>query len=401
MKTGRSSRRMWRWAAVGVALLAALAFLLMAGRVRRREIANTVAPHTFVVATNPEKAYSRVSPVAQPAEGHTPGAILTDQLCGMKGPELKRAAHETIGQHVMRVTQGSISGWTSSLVASDDPRRRAVGLALENAHPGAPGDRGRDTPVNNSLVLLAIQTNDPVIYALALSQCGDLDQDSGPCQALSWEHWANIDPDNAVPWLGIAAKASSSGDQEGVDHALAMASMASRFDEYASTVNAIALRALPRDMGPLDKVVAVGDVFSSLSSLGAPSTPGIFATLCSDTAIQQPVRKQQCAFVANDLADKGATLFDVLVALKLAKRLGFSADQQSKLEMETRDDLAALTAHNPWSLTEEGSGYKLASTNFRCNTVLGYDNLVDALQAANGNWRAAFDALGHVAPSAK
>jgi len=369
---------MWRWAAVGVALLAAFAFLLTAGRVRRREIANTVAPHTFVVATNPERAYSRVSPIAQPAEVHSPGAVLTDQLCGMKAPELKRAANETIGQHVMRVTQDSIRGWTRSLVASDDSRRRAVGLALENAHPGAPGDRGRDTPVNNSLVLLAIQTNDPVIYALALSQCGDLDQDSGPCQALSWEHWANIDPDNAVPWLGIAAKASRSGDQEGVDHALAMASMASRFDEYASTVSAIALSALPRDMGPLEKAVAVGDVFSSLSSLGAPSTPGIFEMLCSDTAIQQPGRKQQCTFVANDLADKGATLFDVLVASKLAKRLGFSADQQSMLEMEARDDLAALTAHNPWSLTDEGSGYKLASTNFRCNTVLGYG--VDPLQ---------------------
>src|SRR5487761_1011484 len=105
---------MWRWAAVGVALLAALAFLLTAGRVRRREIANTVAPHTFEVATNPERAYSRVSPIAQPAEVHSPGAVLTDQLCGMKAPELKRAANETIGQHVMRVTQDSIRGWTRS-----------------------------------------------------------------------------------------------------------------------------------------------------------------------------------------------------------------------------------------------------------------------------------------------
>lgn len=401
MKTGRSSWRVWRWAAVGITLLAVLAFLLTARRAPRRQIANTVAPHTFMVATNLGRAYSRVNALAQPAEVHTRGTVLTDQLCGMRGPELKRAANETIGQHVMRVTQTSISGWTSSLVASEELKRQAVGLALENAHPGAPGDRGKDTPVNNKLVLLAIETNDPVIYALALSQCGDLVQASGPCQALSWEHWANIDPDNAVPWLGIAAKASSSGDQQRVDHALAMASRASRFDEYASTVSGIALSALPRDMGPLGKAVAVGDVFSSLSSLGAPPTLGIFETLCSETAIQQLVRKQQCTFVVNDLADKGATLFDVLVASKFAKRLGFSADRQSMLEMEARDDLAALTAHNPWSLTDEGSGYRLASTNFRCNTVLGYDNLGDALQAANGNWRAALGALGKMARSAK
>jgi hypothetical protein len=391
---------MWRWAALVIALLAGFALLLTARRAPRRQVANTVPVRSFVVRTNPEREYSRVKIVAQHAEVRTRSAVLTDQLCGMKGPELKRAANETIGQHVMRVTQTSISSWTSSLVASEDPRRQAVGLALENAHPGAPGDRGRDTPVNNNLVLLAIETNDPVIYALALSQCGDLDQVSGPCQALSWEHWANIDPDNAVPWLELAAKASSSGDQHGVDHALAMASTASRFDEYASTVSAIALSALPRDMGPLDKAVAVGDVFSSLSSLGAPPL-AITETLCSDTAIQQPVRKQQCTGIANESADKGATLFDVLVASKLARRLGFSADRQSMLENEARSDAAALTAHNPWSLTDEGSGYKLASTNFRCNTVLGYDDLVDALQAANGNWRAALTAVGRTVGSGK
>lgn len=196
MKTDRSSRRMWRWAAVGIALLAVLAFLLTVRRAPRRQIPNTGAPDTF--ATNLERAYSRVHAVAQPAEVHTPGAVLTDQLCGMKGPELRRAANETIGQHVMRVTHTVISGWISSLVASEDPRRQAIGLALENAHPGAPGDRGKDTPVNNNLVLLAIETNDPLIYALALSQCGDPNQDSGPCQALSWEHLANIPPRSLI-----------------------------------------------------------------------------------------------------------------------------------------------------------------------------------------------------------
>jgi len=320
-----------------------------------------------------------------------------DELCGMKGPDLKRAASETIGQHVVRVTQTVISGWTGSLAASEDPRRQAIGLALENAHPGAPGDRGKDTRVNNSLVLLAIETNDPVIYALALSQCGDLDQASGPCQAVSWEHWANIDPDNAVPWLGIAAKASSSGDQQDVDHALAMASKASRFDEYVSTVSSIALSALPRGIAPLDKAVAGSDVMSSLGSLGAPPTLGITATLCSDTAIQQPLRKRQCTGIANDLADKGATALDVLVAWKLAERLG-SADQQAKLEMEARNDAAGLTAHNPWSYTDEGSGLTLGSTNFLCNTVRGYDELVDAVQAADGNWRAALGTVGRTVP---
>lgn len=180
-------------------MLALLTLLLTARRAAPpRQIADT-PPRSFMVRSSAEKARFRVSTVAQRAEAQTPRVVLVDELCGMQGPGLRRASNETIGQHVMRVTHAAISGWTGSLVASEDPRREAVGFALENAHPGAPGDRGKDTPVNNNLVLLAIETNNPVIYALALSQCGDLDQTSGPCQALSWEHWADIDPDNAVP----------------------------------------------------------------------------------------------------------------------------------------------------------------------------------------------------------
>ena len=383
---------MWRLAAV-IAALALLTLLLTARRAPPRQTADVIPARTSAVGTNLERAYSRVSTVAQRPAVHTPSAVIVDELCGVKGPDLRRAADETIGQHVVRVTQTVISGWTSSLVASEDLRRQAIGLALENAHPGAPGDRGKDTPVNNNLILLAIETNDPVIYELALGQCGDIDQTSGPCQALSLEHWASIDPDNAVPWLWIAAKASSSGDQQGAERALAKASMASRFDEYTNTVSIIALSALPRDLAPLDKAVAASDLISSVL-FGAPPPPSI----CSDTAVQQPLRKQQCTVIANDFADKGSAALDALVAWKLASALGFPAERLAKLELEARNDTTALTAHDPWTYTDDGSGYTLRSSNFRCNRVLGYGKLVDALQAADGNWRAALATVGRTAP---
>lgn len=386
---------MWRWAAL-IALLALLTLLLTARRAPPRQTADTIPVHTLVVGTNLERVYSRANTVAQHAKIYTPSPVMVDELCGMKGPDLRRAANETIGQHVVRVTETVISGWTSSLVASEDPRRQAIGMALENAHPGAPGDRGKDTPVNNNLVLLAMETNDPVIYELALGQCGDLDQSSGPCQALSLEHWASIDSDNAVPWLWIAARASSSGDPQGAERALAKASMASRFDEYTSTVSTIALSALPGDIAPLDKAVAGSDLISSLL-FGAPPPPGI----CSGIEVQQPLRKQQCTVIANDFANKGSAALDALFAWNLASGLGFPADRLAKLAMEARNDSTALTAHNPWTYTDDGSGYALRSSNFRCETVLGYDELVDALQAADGNWRAALAAVGRRAPRAQ
>src|SRR5690348_12163304 len=280
---------MWRWAPLVIALLALLTLLVMARRTPPEQIADTVHLHTVAARPIPEKAYSPVNTVAQHAQIHTSSAPVVDELCGVKGPDLKRAGDETIGEHVMRVTQ-AVNSWKSALAASEDPRRQAVGAALENAHPDAPRNEPKDTPVNNRLVLLAIETNDPVIYALALNHCGEggYAMAAGPCQGLSWEHWANIDPDNAVPWLGIATKAASSGDQQGAKEALAKASTASRFDTYGSTVSAIALSALPRDTAPLDKAVAGADVISALGI----ASPGISMaeTLCSDTAIQEPTR---------------------------------------------------------------------------------------------------------------
>jgi hypothetical protein len=329
----------------------------------------------------------------------TPDRAVVDELCGVKGPALKRAGNETIAQHITRLTQSVISRWQSALATSEDPRSQAIGLALENAHPDPRANESQDTPVNNSLVLLAIETNDPAIYALAISRCGDgYAMAAGPCQALSWEHWANIDPDNAVPWLWIAAKASNSGNQEDAEEALAKASMASRLDEYNSAFTAIALSALPRDISPLDKAVAGVDVIST-RPLGIPAAD-LAVTLCSEMAVQEPTRKQQCTSIASDLADGGSTLFDLAVAGSLAKTLGFPADQQTKLQIERRNAAMNSMAHNPWRYTDEGSGLTLGS-DFRCDTVLGYDAFIDALRVAGGNERAALAALGRAVQSAK
>jgi len=64
--------------------------------------------------------------------------------------------------------------------------------------------------------------------------------------------------------------------------------------------------------------------------------------------------------------------------------------------MEQQSASRALIAHNPWRYTDEGSGLTLTS-DFRCDTVLGYDDFIDALQAASGSERAALAAVGRTA----
>ena len=294
-----------------------------------------------------------------------------------------RADNETLDQHVARVTQRATRRWKDALTVSEDPVRQAIGLALTNTQPGLriataeeliPGNElSKDTPVNNSLVLLATETDDPAIYSLAIGQCrrDTNDMASGPCQGLSWEHWANIDTDNGMPWLWIAAKANRAGDQPGVEEALARASTASRIEAYGSALSALALGALPGDSAPLEKAVAGADVISILRV----GTPMELISLCSATAIRQTLRKQECSAIAATLAKQGSTFIDVRLAGILADQLGFPQEMRTALWTEGKNAQAVLMESNPWLLVD-GSG-------LRCDTVLAYDRFIDALRAGS------------------
>lgn len=314
-----------------------------------------------------------------------------DELCGVNGPDRMRVGNETLDQHVGRLTQHAISHWQSALAASGDPRRQAIGLALTNAEPGgevidpeelASGyGPSKDTPANNNLVLLASETGDPAIYSLAIGQCRNFvsgDMAPGPCQGLSWEHWASIDPDNGMPWLWIAARAEGADDQQAVESALAKASTASRIDSYGSALSALALGALPGDSAPLAKAVAGGEVISMLRV----GTPLGLMSMCSENAIQQPLRKQECSAIATTLAKEGPTFTDLALASRLADRLGFPEDTRAALTAERKKARVGLTIRHPWNNIDDGS-------RFRCASVLAYDGFIDALRAGGGNERVA------------
>jgi hypothetical protein len=157
----------------------------------------------------------------------------------------------------------------------------------------------------------------------------------------------------------------------GVETALAKASTASRIDSYASALSAVALGALPGDSAPLEKAVAGGEVISMLRI----GTPFGLVSMCSQSAIQQPLRKQQCSAIATSLAKQGSTYIDLALALSLANRLGFPEETRAALLTERKQARLGLTTSHPWN-TDEGSRY-------RCASVLAYDGFIDALRAGS------------------
>lgn len=403
MKTTASVRPAWRWIALVIVLsVSLLTLLLITKGVPQRQVANAVDAGSARVPANPAEAGADPNIDTRRIPAPTPGPAVVDELCGVNGADRTRNGNETIEQHVARLTQRAISHWQGALAASEDPRRQAIGLALTNAQPGVHtfteeeltlgSEPSKDTPVNNKLVLLAIETGDPAIYSLATGQClgGAYDMAPGPCQGLSWEHWANIDPDNAMPWLWIAAKAERAGDQQGVREALAKASTAARIEAYGNALSSLALGALPGDIGPLEKAVAGADVISILRV----GTPIQIISLCSETAIQQPLRRQQCSAIATTLANQASTVIALALASALADRLGFPEETRRALSFESKNARAELTRNYPWrAFPGEGSG-------FRCDAVLAYDRFVDAL-AAGGNERAVVGAFAATSRAAE
>ena len=347
------SRRRWRWLALGGLTVFSLFLVFLATR-------------------------------AGPPERTVAAARVTDDLCGVSGSDQLRNDRETIEQHVARVTAKTVGRWRTALLRSADRRQRAIGLALGNAEPGSDSRRYAKpgTPANNDLVLLALETNDPAIYALALGQCSEnnVDMPAGPCRRLSLEHWAQIDPDNAVPWMWIASRADKSGDPVRTDEAFSQAAKASRLDSYVGAMRALALNALPPKVTPLEKAVAGADLIS-ISGLVTPVA--LVTALCSEQALQVATRRQQCSSVANVLAAHGTSTVEVSMAAILGKRLGWPEDEWIALQKES--DSYRQAPGYPWSKAD-------SSTGFRCGTVLRYDYFIDQLAAHGGSERAAMKA---------
>jgi len=304
----------------------------------------------------------------------------TRDLCGISGIDRVGQDNETVQQHVTRITNKAISAWKTTLLNSDDPRRHAVGLVLENANPHFSGTdfAAADTRENNMLVVLAIESNDPAIYALALGICGkeSMNMTAGPCQGLSVEHWAQIDPDNAIPWMWIASRANQRGDYSVVNDALVHATNAAKTQSYSDVFVSLGLDALPSKFSPLEKATAGADLIS-VAPMGVPIT---LTSLCSQAATEAPLRKKQCLAFANRLETQGTTILDVAIAQTLSQQLGWPEDRANALRLELEFSQNVMRHYYPWSQPE-------ASEPFHCNKVQRYNQLIDQLKANKGNER--------------
>jgi len=158
----------------------------------------------------------------------------------------------------------------------------------------------------------------------------EMEAASPSCDALSVERWAQLEPDNAVPWLEMLAEARARGDRAAAIDALYRAGLARRQDTGFAWLTGQVAAVLPADAPEGGRMLLLTDTLGRDSA--RPIGPGTAAVAkaCSADETRDSNVRQQCERVAQLLVDRSATIFERMMGTKLAERLGVEVPMSSK-----------------------------------------------------------------------
>jgi hypothetical protein len=215
----------------------------------------------------------------------------------------------------------------SSRATSGNDLDRALALYVAPmlvASAAPPRDGGEPTRSSGEtfqqLARFAVASRDPETYALAFNRCGV------DCPQLSSARWAQLEPDNAAPWLYEADLAQRRNDPAGVDAALLRASKARTFEPYESTplhlIDTPAVRSAPPP--------AAGAAIISLVGMAAAMPwPNLQVALqyCAAAAKGAAQRRQLCSDLAGVLAERSTVLLGMAIGAKIGAQAGWPAER--------------------------------------------------------------------------
>lgn len=199
-------------------------------------------------------------------------------------------------------------------------------------------------PYLDALVHIAVTGKDAGAYQIAFLACNSADAAgaSGGCAQLSARQWAQLEPENAQPWLFIAGEAARQSQPSLVAEALYRASQAPRDDShwnlYAKMLDASALQGQGADVRTDVTFAAFG---MTIAGHFAPFQP-VFS-YCAADALADPNRRQVCDDLAHLFAERSDTLIGMVVAIKLGERLGWPAVRLDEMR-DARDAASQLAA---------------------------------------------------------
>ena len=308
--------------AVAIAAIGALWWLLTPPQRRQPDPVSPLAPAAPVVkggmaASKPAAAGLVAAVVAASASA----AQGDDAKCVVKPVPLpSEAVADAEPQASQPVTRPPVvpdparAQILARLSSSSDPYANAVAVWLGIVdEPDA--DAQRSAERLRRLTAMAASTRDPRVYTLALRTCwGRAEQ---PCEGLSARRWAEIDPDNAMPWLMMMDDSGRRGDVSGLQEAMFHVTQSRRLAE--------------RDRAPLQPIIdmASGDPESLVAAralavdaigISAAQVGPIGYTACKGAPRGDANIWQQCVAMVDLLENRSDSLY--------ARQVGASIDQR-------------------------------------------------------------------------
>jgi hypothetical protein len=262
-------RRALAWSAAAIGAAALLAWLLvLAARVQRIEpeaSGTAIPPPSLPAAADPRSA-ARPHAMAKPPAPSTPlrdrpataqALQVADdgtEVCGWGSVQLPADDPFPLQRLPAAARRAALDQAQAAMARDADVRVRAAGLLL-GARAGAAGARVRI----EQLARLAAASTDATTYALALQACQGLaDAAGGPCGLLGGAQAAQLEPDNAQPWLALAAEAAARQDTEAEHDAMRRAARASHLSAHAAALPVLVAQALPDPDASLQRTLALG-----------------------------------------------------------------------------------------------------------------------------------------------
>lgn len=315
-----------------------------------------VAAATAIARAIPAQAASGPSPPASAltsrtevftACGGTPIPLVTNGV-----PDFSKLA----GADVERARQSLLA----DLRRSGDPWLSAAALFIDTlgarstpcAEASCAADDGRRIsrdPLQplQALVRMAEASSDPRMQALAMSACRGVASTDTACGRLSVERWAQLDPANAVPWVFVAAGAQARNDTAALGQAMQRIAQATHSDSgWGRLPAALAAHVPPSDAALPAVMKLVNQVIGVQSTALVPSYQPLNA-YCSEEALRDSARREQCDDIAQVLAMRSTALTDRVVGLGMARRLGWPAPRLDALQEEIDAVTKATAAEMP------------------------------------------------------
>ena len=285
------------------------------------------------------------------------------EVCGAGKVKLDRDDWTATGRYVETLTKKSRVRWLAALRNSDDYRARAAGLFLEDM-------LDRDSPrtgpeaARDELVQLAVGTKDPAILALAYTKCRNAVEDpasTGACSQLSLDQWTRVDPDNAVPWLQVAAKARRENNSAAEASAFAHAAQAHQYETYIWSMFAFAQPEIPSDVTAADRWFLTAEVIGVEGGSQLPYQP--LSRYCSRDAMADTTVRKQCDALAELMVNKSTMLIDFGMGKSLGARVGWPKERVDNLTQQLNASMQAIAQMMPSDPDQQWSCDSVARGN--------------------------------------